>query len=72
LPAAIAIDRDRIFTSKMWQDLFKSMRVALHYTSAYNPKTDCETERVNQCLENYLRCMVFLEPKKWLSWLPLA
>jgi hypothetical protein len=31
-----------------------------------------QRERVNQCLENYLRCMVFLEPKKWLSWLPLA
>jgi hypothetical protein len=31
-----------------------------------------ERERVNQCLKNYLRCIVFLEPKKWLSWLPLA
>jgi hypothetical protein len=36
------------------------------------PQTDGQTERVNQCLESYLRCMTFLEPRKWISWLPLA
>jgi hypothetical protein len=72
LPVAILTDRDRIFTSKFWQDLFKSLKVTLQYTSAYHPQTDGPTERVNQCLENYLRCMSFIEPKKWSSWLPLT
>jgi hypothetical protein len=36
------------------------------------PQSDGQTERVKQCLKNYLRYMVFLEPKKWLYWLPLA
>lgn len=27
---------------------------------------------MNQCLENYLRCKTFHEPKKWTSWLSLA
>jgi hypothetical protein len=38
----------------------------------YHPQTDGQTERVNQCLKNYLRCMAFLEPKKWVSWMSLA
>lgn len=37
-----------------------------------NPQTDGQTERVNQCLENYLRCMAFNQPKKWHSWLSYA
>jgi transposase InsO family protein len=53
-PVAIVTDRDRIFTSKMWQDMFKSLKISLHYSSAYHPQTDGKTERVNQCLENYL------------------
>ncbi|KAJ1685411.1 hypothetical protein LUZ63_016801 [Rhynchospora breviuscula] len=30
------------------------------------------TERVNQCVENYLRCMVYNQQKAWHKWLPLA
>jgi hypothetical protein len=71
-PVAILTDRDTIFTSKMWQDIFKSMKVSLQYSIAYHPQTDGQIERVNQCLENYFRCMTFSEPKKWLAWLPLA
>jgi hypothetical protein len=52
--------------------MFKSLKVTLRYSSAYHPQTDEQLEMVNQCLENYLRCMVFLEPKKWHSWLSLA
>uniref|UniRef100_A0A453EA21 Integrase catalytic domain-containing protein n=1 Tax=Aegilops tauschii subsp. strangulata TaxID=200361 RepID=A0A453EA21_AEGTS len=42
------------------------------YSSAYHPQTDGQTERVNQCLETYLRCMTTMQPTKWLSWLSLA
>jgi hypothetical protein len=72
LPAAIVIDRDKIFTSRLWQDLFKSLKVSLQFSSAYHPQTDGQIERVNKCLENYLWCMTFLEPKKWVYWLHVA
>jgi hypothetical protein len=39
---------------------------------AYHAQTDRLTERVNQCLESYLRCVVGATPKQWLKWLPLV
>lgn len=41
-------------------------------SSAYHPQTDGQTERVNQCLEGYLRCFVHSCPTKWKDWLSLA
>jgi len=42
------------------------------FFTAYHPQTDEQTERVNQCLEGYLRCTVHACPTKWKDWLPLA
>jgi hypothetical protein len=72
LPLVIITDMDRIFTSQLWQDLFKSLNLKLRFSSAYYPQTDGQSERVNQWLENYLQCMVFQYPKKWHSQLSIA
>lgn len=72
LPKVIVTDRDPIFTSALWQAMFKNLGVDLHLSSAYHPQADGQTERVNQCLENYLRCMCFNSPKRWIHWLSLA
>lgn len=48
------------------------MKVRLRFSTAYHPQTDGQTERVNQCLESYLRSMTFQEPNHWHSWLALA
>lgn len=71
-PTVLISDRDRIFTSTLWKAIFKGFRVDLRFSSAYHPQSDGQTERVNQCLENYLRCMIFQEPHKWSKWLSLA
>lgn len=65
-------ERDRIFTSNLYQQIFKAFKVTLKFSTAYHPQTDGQTERVNQCIEAYLRNMVFLEPKQWTKWLATA
>lgn len=72
LPSAIISDCDRVFTSTIWQTLFKLTGTDLRMSSAYHPQSDGQTERVNQCLKTYLRCFVHACPKKWSSWLSLA
>lgn len=72
MPTVIVTDRDRVFTSKLFQELFKARKVKLRFSTAYHPQTDGQTERVNQCLESYLRNMTFQEPQQWCSWLALA
>ena len=71
-PKSIVSDRDNIFTSAFWHALFSLVDTKLLMSSAYHPQTDGQTERVNQCLEMYLRCVVSDTPKQWKSWLPLA
>jgi hypothetical protein len=58
-PASIVSDRDPVFTSQLWKDIFSSFNTKLNYNTAYHPESDGQTECVNQCLKQYLRCMVF-------------
>lgn len=41
-------------------------------SSAYHPQSDRQTERVNQCLETFLRCFVHSCPRRWSKWLSLV
>jgi hypothetical protein len=72
MPRSIVSDRDRIFTSVFWKLLFQKLGTKLKYTTAYHPQSDGQTERVNQCLEMFLRCTVQDHPKQWHSCLSLA
>lgn len=72
LLVAIVSERDKIFTSIFWKELFKLTGVSLHMTSAYHPQTDGQTKRINQCLDTYLRCFVHTCPSKWVSWIASA
>lgn len=72
LTSVIVSDRDGVFTSTLWQEVFKLSSVQLHMSSSYHPQTDGQTERLNQTMETFLHCFVNACPSKWLSWLRLA
>jgi hypothetical protein len=72
LPLSMISDRDRIFTSRFWSELFKLAGVQLCCSTAYHPQSDGQSERLNQCLETYLRCFVHACPAKWSKWLATA
>jgi len=57
---SIVLDRDKIFTHQFWQYLFNT---SLVMSSAYHPQFDGQSEVLNKCLEIYLRCFTFYNPK---------
>ncbi|KAL5729236.1 hypothetical protein ACHQM5_002212 [Ranunculus cassubicifolius] len=71
-PLSIVSDRGALFLSNFWKTLFELVGTKLLHSTAYHPQTDGQTERVNQCLENYLRCMTSMQPRHWARWLSLA
>lgn len=62
------IPEAQLFKSSFSQELFKLAGMS----SSYHAQTDSQTERVNQCLETYLRCFVHSCPHKRHLWLSMA
>jgi transposase InsO family protein len=65
LPEIIVSDNDPIFTSRFWKELFSLIGTELCMSSAYHPKTNGQSQRVNQCLEIYLCCFTHACPSRW-------
>jgi len=72
LPTIIVSDRDSKFLSRFWTAVFDALKVKLKFSTAFHPQTDGQTERVNQSLEQYLRCYIDYNQSNWCDLLPLA
>jgi hypothetical protein len=68
-PCSIVSDRDPVFTSTLWKELFALSGVKLRLSSAFRPQTDGQSEVTNRVLSVYLHCLVGDHPRSWLSWL---
>ena len=71
-PNGIVSDRGSIFTSDFWSELAYQTRIKLRLSTAFHPQTDGQTERMNQVLEHYLRCLTHEYQHNWPQLLPTA
>nr|GFA02828.1 putative reverse transcriptase domain-containing protein [Tanacetum cinerariifolium] len=72
IPVSIICDRDGRFTSNFWKSFQKALGTDLSMSTAYHSKSDGQSERTIQTLEDMLRACVIDFEKGWVKHLPLA
>jgi hypothetical protein len=65
-------ERDPKITSKFWKRLFNGFGTNLNFSTSYHPKSNGQTKRVNQVIEDMLRMYVMDKPSKWEDYLHLV
>nr|GFB37208.1 Ty3/gypsy retrotransposon protein [Tanacetum cinerariifolium]GFB37644.1 Ty3/gypsy retrotransposon protein [Tanacetum cinerariifolium] len=64
IPKTIVSDRDPIFVSKFWKQLFEARRTKLNHSMTYHLHMDGHTKVINHGLKQYLRVMVSDRPQR--------
>nr|GEU38732.1 putative reverse transcriptase domain-containing protein [Tanacetum cinerariifolium] len=72
IPVSIICDRDERFTSNFWRSFQKALGTNISMGTTYHPKTDGQSERTIQTLEDMLRACVIDFGKGWVKHLPLC
>jgi hypothetical protein len=65
-PCSLVSDRDLVFTSTLWKELFQLTGVTLRFSSAFHPQTDGQSKVANHTIAMYLRCLAGDRPRSWL------
>ncbi len=72
LPMKVISDRDTRFTSKFIKDLCRCLGITQNISTVYHPRTDGQSERTNQWLEQYLCFWTNVKQMDWATYLPIA
>ena len=72
IPISIILDRDPRFTSTFWGKLQEALGTRLNCSTAFQPQTDGQSERVIQILKDMLRCCMIDYEGSWDRHVPLV
>ncbi|ESK81235.1 hypothetical protein Moror_14425, partial [Moniliophthora roreri MCA 2997] len=72
LAERIISDRDPRFAAEVFQEMARLLGVKHSMSTAYHPRTDGETERINQEVEIYLRFFCGKQQTEWSKHLHMA
>ncbi|KAL0298104.1 UNVERIFIED_CONTAM: Transposon Ty3-I Gag-Pol polyprotein [Sesamum angustifolium] len=71
IPTSIISDRDPRFTSHLWGSLQRALGTKLHFSTAFHPQTDVQSERTIQTLEDMMRAYIIEFRRNWNDHIPL-
>jgi len=72
IPRHIVSDRDPRFASHFSRALCASLGIKQNLSTAFHPRTDGQTERMNAWVEQYLRGWITGRQSNWAGLLPVA
>src|SRR4051812_38003894 len=58
VPKSIVSDRDVKFLRYFWKTLCSKLGIKLHFSTAYHPQMDVQTEVVNRSLSSLFRALI--------------
>ena len=71
VPLSIVSNRDPRFTSRFWGSLQQALGTKLHFSTAFHPQTDGQSERTIKTLEDMLRACVLEFQGSWDDYVTL-
>lgn len=75
IPKTIVSDKDKIFLSRLWKEIFMRSETTLSISPSYHRETDGQMKIVNKMIEQYLHIAIHENPRSWielLSWAELC
>ena len=72
VPVSIVLDKDPSFTAHFWKSFQKAMGTRLTMSTAFHPRTDGQSERTIQVLQDMLRTCVLDHKGSWEEQFPLV
>lgn len=70
MPSSIVSDRGRAFESLLWTRMCELLQIKKLMSTAYHPKTNGGTERLNASVETYIRIYTDYYAEDWSQLLP--
>ncbi|KAF8747621.1 reverse transcriptase [Rhizoctonia solani] len=72
MPEKTVLDCGRVFNNKFLKALYQRLAIDPHFSSAYHPQSNGQTEWVNPTIKHFLRAYSGMNQKDWVRWLPMA
>ncbi|QRW23147.1 Retrotransposable element Tf2 protein [Rhizoctonia solani] len=72
MPEKTILDKGRVFNNKFLRALYKHLGIDPHFSSAYHPQSNRQTEQVNPSIKHFLRLYSGVNQWDWTKWLPMA